>query len=72
VKILLDTVNLKEIKRGVKWSIIDGVITNPPLITKEKANFKERIKEICQIVRGPVSAEVVSTDGVKGSYQKME
>jgi len=72
VKILLDTVNLKEIKRSVEWSIIDGVITNPPLITKEKVNFKERIKEICQIVRGPVSAEVVSTDGVKGSYQKMK
>lgn len=72
MKILLDTVNLKEIKRSVEWSIIDGVKTNPPFITKEKANSKERIKEICQIVRGPVSVEVVSTDGVKGSYQKME
>lgn len=62
MKIFLDTANLEEIKKGVEWGIIDGVTTNPSLVAKEKAIFEERIKEICQIVKGPVSAEVISTD----------
>jgi len=62
VKIFLDTANLDEVKKGVEWGIIDGVTTNPSLIAREKADFEERIREICQIVKGAVSAEVVSTD----------
>ena len=62
MKIFLDTANLDEVKKGVEWGIIDGVTTNPSLIAREKADFEERIREICQIVKGAVSAEVVSTD----------
>jgi len=71
VKIFLDTANLEEIKKGVEWGIIDGVTTNPSLIAREKANFEDRIKEICQIVKGPVSAEVVLTDW-KGMVKEAE
>jgi len=58
--IFLDTANLDEIKQGVEWGIVDGVTTNPTLIAKEGVNFETRIKEICEIVQGPVSAEVIS------------
>lgn len=58
--IFLDTANLDEIKQGVEWGIVDGVTTNPTLIAKEGADFETRIKEICEIVQGPVSAEVIS------------
>lgn len=60
MQIFLDTANLEEIKQGVEWGIVDGVTTNPTLIAKEGADFETRIKEICDLVRGPVSAEVVS------------
>jgi len=62
MKIFLDTANLDEIRQGVEWGIVDGVTTNPTLIAREKADFEERVKEICELVKGPVSAEVVSTD----------
>ncbi len=62
MKIFLDTANLDEIRRGVEWGVVDGVTTNPTLIAREKAPFKERIKEICQLVKGPVSAEVTALD----------
>ena len=62
MKIFLDTANLEEIKKGVEWGIVDGVTTNPTLIAREKAPFKERIKEICELVKGPVSAEVTALD----------
>ncbi|MCD6552357.1 fructose-6-phosphate aldolase [Thermotoga sp.] len=62
MKIFLDTANLEEIKKGVEWGIVDGVTTNPTLISREGAEFKQRVKEICDLVRGPVSAEVVSLD----------
>ncbi|AAD35383.1 MAG: Transaldolase [Thermotoga sp. 47_83] len=62
MKIFLDTANLEEIKKGVEWGIVDGVTTNPTLISKEGAEFKQRVKEICDLVKGPVSAEVVSLD----------
>ncbi|ODN31388.1 fructose-6-phosphate aldolase [Fervidobacterium thailandense] len=58
--IFLDTANLDEIKQGIEWGIVDGVTTNPTLIAKEGADFETRIKEICEIVQGPVSAEVIS------------
>ncbi|MBL5982097.1 MULTISPECIES: fructose-6-phosphate aldolase [unclassified Petrotoga] len=62
MEIFLDTANIEEIRKGVDWGIVDGVTTNPTLVSKENAVFEERIKEICETVEGPVSAEVVSTD----------
>jgi len=62
MKIFLDTANIEQIKKGVEWGIVDGVTTNPTLISKEGKPFEETIKEICQIVQGPVSAEVILLD----------
>jgi transaldolase len=60
MKIFLDTANVKEIREAYSWGIIDGVTTNPSLIAKEGRDFREVVKEITQIVDGPISAEVVS------------
>ncbi len=64
MKFFIDTANLDEIKEAAELGILDGVTTNPSLVAKEKydISFKELIGEICKIVPGPVSAEVVSTD----------
>ncbi len=62
MKFFIDTANLDEIQKAKEWGLVDGVTTNPSLIAKENVSFKERIKEICELVNGPVSAEVVSTD----------
>ena len=62
MKFFLDTANLEEIREAASLGILDGVTTNPTLIAKEQANLKKQIVEICQIVNGPVSAEVVATD----------
>ena len=62
MKFFLDTANLDEIKQGVAWGIVDGVTTNPSLVAKEGVDFYTRIKEICSIVNGSVSAEVTATD----------
>lgn len=62
MKIFLDTANVEEIKTANSWGVIDGVTTNPSLIAKEGRDFKETVKEICEIVDGPISAEVVSED----------
>jgi transaldolase len=61
MKFFLDTANLNEIKEIAGWGILDGVTTNPSLVSKENAPFDELIKEICRIVPGPVSVECVST-----------
>jgi transaldolase len=61
MKFFLDTANLDEIKEIAGWGILDGVTTNPSLVSKENAAFDELIKEICRIVPGPVSVECVST-----------
>jgi len=61
VKFFLDTANLDEIRKGAKWGIVDGVTTNPSLIAKEGRPIEEHIREICDIVNGDISAEVVST-----------
>jgi transaldolase len=65
VKLFLDTANLDEIRKGVAWGIVDGVTTNPTLIAKEGRPFEEHIKEICEVVNGDISAEVVSTEAPK-------
>ncbi len=62
MKIFLDTANIDEIKEGASWGIVDGVTTNPSLIAREGRDFKEVVKEICEIVDGPISAEVISED----------
>lgn len=62
MKIYIDTANLLEIKKANDWGIIDGVTTNPSLLSKEKGRFKDLIAEIINIIDGPVSVEVINTN----------
>src|SRR5579885_3654715 len=64
MKFFLDTANLDEIRDAASLGVLDGVTTNPTLVAKEggQKGFKELIREICEIVKGPVSAEVINTD----------
>jgi transaldolase len=62
MKIFLDTANINEIKEGVALGVVDGVTTNPSLAAKEKRAFRPLVEEICAIVPGDVSLEVVATD----------
>lgn len=62
MKFFLDSANISEIKESVALGLIDGITTNPSLVAKEKKDFRKLIEEICQIVDGPISAEVVATD----------
>lgn len=62
MKIYLDTGNVKEIAEAARMGILDGVTTNPSLVSKEGRDFKDLILEICQLVDGPVSAEVVGVE----------
>ena len=62
MKIFIDTANVNEIREAASMGLVDGVTTNPSLVAKEKRDFKELLKEICGIVNGPVSAEVISLD----------
>ncbi|MEI5989711.1 fructose-6-phosphate aldolase [Enterococcus termitis] len=62
MKFFLDTANIEEIKRINELGLVDGVTTNPTIISKEGRNFKEVIIEICELVDGPVSAEVIALD----------
>ena len=62
MKIFVDTANLEEIKKLNDWKLINGVTTNPSLIAKSDRDFKQAIIEICSIVDGPVSAEVIAVD----------
>ncbi len=60
MKFFIDTANIDEIKKGVAMGMVDGVTTNPSLIARENKPFEEILAEICQVVDGPVSAEVIS------------
>lgn len=62
MKLFIDTANIEEIKKANEMGMADGVTTNPTLVSREGREFKGLIKEICDIVDGPVSAEVVSLD----------
>jgi transaldolase len=62
VKFFIDTANIDEIKEAHAMGMVDGVTTNPTLIAKEGRDFKEIITEICNIVDGPISAEVISLE----------
>ncbi len=62
MKIFLDTANIEHIRNANDLGVIDGVTTNPSLIAREGRDFREVVEEICGIVDGPISAEVVSED----------
>ncbi len=62
MKIFLDTANVTELKEGIALGVVDGCTTNPSLIAKEKRPFRPLVEEICSIVPGDVSLEVVATD----------
>jgi transaldolase len=65
MKFFIDTANTKQIKEAWDIGVIDGVTTNPSLIAKENKKPRELLKEICEIVDGPISAEAVSLDAEK-------
>ena len=62
MKFFIDTGNIDEIKEGLSLGMVDGVTTNPSLVAKEKKDFDTVTREILEIVKGPVSLEVVSED----------
>ncbi|GLC30757.1 fructose-6-phosphate aldolase [Clostridium omnivorum] len=65
MKIFIDTANVDEIRKAAALGVLDGVTTNPSLIAKEGRDLKEVIEEICGIVDGPISAEVISLEADK-------
>jgi transaldolase len=73
MKFFIDTANINEIKEGLKMGMVDGVTTNPSLIAKEKRGFDEVVREILEIVTGPVSLEVISldADGMMNEAKKL-
>jgi transaldolase len=62
MKFFIDTANTEEIKKGLELGMVDGVTTNPSLVAKEPRPFTEILAEICALVDGPISAEVISLD----------
>ena len=62
MKIFIDTANIDEIKKANEWGVIDGVTTNPTLVAREGKDFRTVIDEILDVVDGPISVEVISTD----------
>lgn len=62
MKIFIDTANIKEIREAASMGVLDGVTTNPTILSREKGDYRDILKEICSIVKGPISAEVVSND----------
>lgn len=62
MKLYLDTANVEQIREIADWGVLDGVTTNPSLMAKEKGDYKKILKEICDIVKGPVSGEVISLE----------
>ena len=69
MKFFIDSADISEIKEAASMGIIDGVTTNPSLVAKTGRRFRDVLVEICDVVRGPVSAEVVSTK-VDGMMQE--
>lgn len=62
MKFFIDSANIDQIKEAASYGLLDGVTTNPSLVSKEGKNFRQLLEEIIKIVDGPISAEVVSTD----------
>ena len=71
MKIFIDTARLDEIEQAVAMGVLDGVTTNPTLLSRQELPFREALTKICEIVDGPVSAEVVATDA-KGMIKEAE
>ncbi|NLL90770.1 MAG: fructose-6-phosphate aldolase, partial [Dehalococcoidales bacterium] len=70
MRIFLDTANIEQIQQGVKLGVVSGVTTNPTLVAKEgHSDYKSVVKQICAIVPGPVSAEVV-VEGVRAMQEQ--
>jgi transaldolase len=72
MKFFLDTANIDEIRDATSYGLIDGVTTNPSLVSKEGRDFKDVLREIVQIIDGPISAEVLSTEAdgmLKEAYE---
>jgi len=69
MKFFLDTANIESIKKYAEWGVVDGVTTNPSLLAKEGVSLEKRIKEIAEVIEGPISAEAVSTDA-KGMIEE--
>jgi len=72
MKFFLDTANIKEIERIIRLGLVDGVTTNPSIIAKEGRVFKDTIKEICSLVEGPVSAEVIGVTADEMVHEGIE
>jgi transaldolase len=62
MKLFLDTADINEIKEAHGWGILDGVTTNPSLVAREGRDFHEALRDICAVVKGPISAEVLSLE----------
>ncbi len=62
MKFFIDTANIQEIKKGIEYGMVDGVTTNPSLMAKEGKDWKDVAAEICELVEGPVSLEVIATN----------
>ena len=62
MKIFLDTANVDDIRQAADLGVLDGVTTNPSLMAKESGDYRRMLEEICEIVQGPTSAEVVAED----------
>ena len=73
MKIFIDTANIEQIKEVNSWGILDGVTTNPSLIAREKKDFATIVNEICEVVDGPISVEVISlkADGMFAEGMKL-
>jgi transaldolase len=62
MKFFIDTANVNEIREAASFGLVDGVTTNPSLVAKEGKDFRKLLEEICSIVDGPISAEVISLE----------
>jgi transaldolase len=71
MKIFIDTANVEQIKKAYELGILSGVTTNPSLIAKEGADFKQRLQEICEVISGPASVESVSAEVVSEKAEDM-
>lgn len=60
MKFFIDTANIEEIRQAKEWGLVDGVTTNPTLISKEKRPFKDIVNDICGIIDGPINVEAIS------------
>lgn len=69
MQLFLDTANLDSIKKYTAWGVVDGITTNPSLIAKEGVSLEKRIREIAEIIDGPISSEVIATD-VQGMIEE--